>query len=59
MDSAQDSDLAPFLRDLRHSAKLYEIKPPLAHGLTYTKFVHFQDFVVLVSSKVDIVFKDI
>ena len=29
MDSAQDSDLAPFLRDWRQSEKLSEIKLPL------------------------------
>jgi hypothetical protein len=30
MDSAQDSDLAPFLGDMSQSEKLSEIKPPLA-----------------------------
>ena len=31
MDSAQESDLAPFFEDLSQSEKLSEIKPPLQY----------------------------
>ena len=31
MDSAQESDLAPFFGDLSQSEKLSEIKPPLQY----------------------------
>ena len=43
MDSAQDSDLAPFLGDLSQSEKRSEIKQPLVHsqGTFVHKSMHF------------------
>ena len=42
-EDAQDSDLAPFLGDLRQSEKLSEINPPLHEGRKFQESIDMKE----------------
>ena len=57
MDSAQESDLAPFFGDLSQSEKLSEIKPPLVlrRLLVETGYKYFLFFVSFIINIPDMI----